>query len=480
MQLQLNVYKSNPLFAGIDFNNVNPDSILLNTDSYKVGMYKQYPEDTICVYSYIESRGGLYDEVVTAGIQPFVMQYMQPFTCDDILFANSLWTLHGEEFPLTQMLGMYHEYGGDWPVQIRSVLDGTVVPNKNVIAVVSNTDSRYAFCTTWVETAFLRAVWYSSTVATNSREIKKIIASYLEKSGEIAGLDYKLHDFGARGASSFETAGLGSMAHALNFKGSDTMTANIFANMYYGETSVVSSITATEHSTITSWGRENEFQAYQNLVRKVRPGSTFACVSDSYNIYAACAMWNALAGEIKEKGCTLVVRPDSGDPLVVLPKILDVLQEGFGFEVNSKGYKVLNNCRIIWGDGITTLTIESILRTLVDLHGWSADMFAFGQGGGLLQAVTRDDQKFAMKCSHVVVGDKARVVYKDPITDPGKVSKKGLVDLFKIDGEFGTYTHAELAEQGLSHLESELKYVYINGAVCNQTTFEEARERAKI
>ena len=264
-QLQLSVYK-NYLFAGVDFSNVNPDSILLNTDSYKVGMHKQYPENTTHVYSYIESRGGLYDEVVTAGVQPFIMQYMQPFTYDDILFANALWTLHGEEFPLTQMLGMYHEYGGYWPVQIRSVLDGTVVPNKNVIAVVLNTDPRYAFCTTWVETAFLRAVWYSSTVATNSREIKKIVASYLEKSGEIAGLDYKLHDFGARGASSFETAGLGSMAHALNFKGSDTMTANIFANMYYGETSVVSSITATEHSTITSWGRENEFQAYQNPV----------------------------------------------------------------------------------------------------------------------------------------------------------------------------------------------------------------------
>lgn len=41
----------------------NMQSLLLNTDAYKVGMFKQYPADVEYVYSYIESRGGLYDEV---------------------------------------------------------------------------------------------------------------------------------------------------------------------------------------------------------------------------------------------------------------------------------------------------------------------------------------------------------------------------------------------------------------------------------
>lgn len=47
--------------------------------------------------------------------------------------------------------------------------------------------------------------WYPITVATNSREQKKILAKYLlETSGNLDGLEYKLHDFGYRGVSSQE------------------------------------------------------------------------------------------------------------------------------------------------------------------------------------------------------------------------------------------------------------------------------------
>lgn len=48
-------------------------------------------------------------------------------------------------------------------------------------------------------------IWYPITVATNSREQKKILAKYLmETSGSLEGLEYKLHDFGYRGVSSQE------------------------------------------------------------------------------------------------------------------------------------------------------------------------------------------------------------------------------------------------------------------------------------
>lgn len=48
-------------------------------------------------------------------------------------------------------------------------------------------------------------IWYPITVATNSREQKKILAQYLmETSGNLEGLEYKLHDFGYRGVSSQE------------------------------------------------------------------------------------------------------------------------------------------------------------------------------------------------------------------------------------------------------------------------------------
>jgi nicotinamide phosphoribosyltransferase len=460
----------------------NTQSILLNTDSYKVGMYKQYPKDVEFVYSYIESRGGIHDEVVSGLVQPFIKEYLsKPFTAEDLEFAKEQWQAYGSVFPYEECKRMLEKHKGYWPVAIFAVPDGTVVKTKNVLAVVVNTDPEFPFATTWIETALLRAVWYTSTVATNSREIKKTIKKYLEMSGDVGGLDFKLHDFGARGASSFETAGLGALSHLVNFKGTDTMTANLFAKKYYGTTEPVGfSIGASEHSTITSWGRENEKEAYRNMIKEFgKPGAVFACVSDSYDIFTACKMWGELKDELIASGATLVVRPDSGDPLVVIPSCLNILAQHFGSEVNAKGYKVVNNVRMIWGDGITALTIETILRTMVGVYGWSADMFAFGQGGGLLQAVTRDDQKYAMKCSAVCRNGQWQDVFKDPVTDAGKVSKKGLVYLAS-DGNGGFETKVADPNDVLFESNTAMQMVCVNGRIMNELTFEQVRENAKV
>ena len=459
----------------------NMQSILLNTDSYKVGMFKQYPADVEYVYSYIESRGGRYDEVVSGLIQPFIREYlMKPFTEADIDFAATQWPVFGNVFPEEEIRRMLQKHDGFWPVAVYAVPDGTVVKTKNVLAVVVNTDPEFPFATTWIETALLRAAWYSSTVATNSREIKKVIMKYLEASGDPSGINFKLHDFGARGASSFETAGLGSMSHLVNLMGTDTMIANLFAMKYYDAQGPIGfSISASEHSTITSWGKENEKEAYRNMIKQFgAPGVTFACVSDSYDIYKACHMWGSLKDELIASGATLVVRPDSGDPVQVMWECLNILENYFGSAKNAKGYKIINQVRMIWGDGITKLTIETILRTLVNVYGWSADMFAFGQGGALLQNVTRDDQKYAMKCSAVMRSGEWHDVFKDPITDQGKTSKKGLVALFQsTDGEFVTDTAYNM---NAIPLFSALTLRYRDGSVFNEVTFDEVRANAKI
>ena len=459
----------------------NMQSILLNTDSYKVGMFKQYPADVEYVYSYIESRGGRYDEVVSGLIQPFIREYlMKPFTEADIDFAATQWPVFGNVFPEEEIRRMLQKHNGFWPVAVYAVPDGTVVKTKNVLAVVVNTDPEFPFATTWIETALLRAAWYSSTVATNSREIKKVILKYLEESGDPTGINFKLHDFGARGASSFETAGLGSMSHLVNFMGTDTMIANLFAMKYYDAQGPIGfSISASEHSTITSWGKENEKEAYRNMIKQFgAPGVTFSCVSDSYDIYKACHMWGSLKDELIASGATLVVRPDSGDPVQVMWECLNILENYFGSAKNAKGYKIINQVRMIWGDGITKLTIETILRTLVNVYGWSADMFAFGQGGALLQNVTRDDQKYAMKCSAVMRSGEWHDVFKDPITDQGKTSKKGRVALFQSnDGEFVTDMAYRINDMRLF---SALKLRYRDGCVFNEVTFDEVRANAKI
>ena len=61
------------------------------------------------------------------------------------------------------------------------------------------------------------------TVCTHSREQKKVIKHFLEKSSDDTFVGFKLHDFGFRGVSSVESAGTGGAGHLVNFLGTDTV-----------------------------------------------------------------------------------------------------------------------------------------------------------------------------------------------------------------------------------------------------------------
>jgi nicotinamide phosphoribosyltransferase len=454
-------------------------SIILNTDSYKVSMFNQYPVGTTNVYSYIESRGGKYDETLFFGLQAFIKEYLlHPITQEEIDIADEILTAHGEPFNRAGWQYILDKHKGYLPLIIKAVPEGTIVPVKNVLATIENTDPECFWLTTWLETALLRAIWYPTTVATQSKSIKNIITRYLEKSGDPSAISFKLHDFGARGVSSQESAGIGGAAHLVNFMGTDTISGVLFAREFYSAGVAGFSIPAAEHSTITSWGRDSEVKAYSNMVKQFgKPGALLAVVSDSYDIYEACRMWGTeLKQQVIDSGATVVIRPDSGDPIDVLPRMFDILGQGFGYTTNAKGYKVLNNVRVLWGDGINESSVQSILRTLVNVHDWSADNIAFGMGGALLQQVDRDTQKFAMKCSAAKIDGEWVDVYKDPVTDKGKTSMKGRVTLWKSGVEFqsGVTQPKTWTDRGMQW-DDVLVTVYRNGSLMKDYTFEEVR-----
>jgi nicotinamide phosphoribosyltransferase len=457
-------------------------NLILNTDSYKVSMFKQYPAGTTGVYSYIESRGGRYDRTVVFGLQAFIKEYLlEPITQADIDIADEILTAHGEPFNRAGWQYILDRHAGYLPVVIRAVPEGTVVPVKNVLATIENTDSECFWLTTWLETALLRAVWYGTTVATQSWTIKQVILDYLERTGDPTTIDFKLHDFGARGVSSMESAGIGSAAHLVNFMGTDTITGVLFAREYYNAGIAGFSIPAAEHSTITSWGRDNEVKAYENMLTQfARPGTILAVVSDSYDIYnAASKLWGEeLRQQVIDSGATVVIRPDSGDPVEVNRRLVEILGEKFGYTVNSKGFKVLNNVRLIQGDGINELTVRSILGAFMAM-GWSADNIAFGMGGALLQIVDRDTQRFAMKCSAALINGAWIDVVKDPVTDSGKKSKAGRVTLWTNGtGEYVSSVNEpkQWADRGWTEA---LVPVYLNGNLLNEITFDQVRANAK-
>jgi len=450
------------------------NNILRLTDSYKLSHYKQYPSGTSHIYSYFESRGGKFEQVTFFGLQYLLKEYLagEVVTQAKIDQAAKLYAAHFGSETLFNREGweyILEKYQGKLPIRIKAVAEGAVIPTHHVLMTVENTDPKCYWLSNFLETLLVQ-LWYPCTVATTSKAVRSLILSYLEKTGDPSLIDFKLHDFGFRGVSSVESAGIGGAAHLVNFMGTDTVTALTFIQEYYQPDSMFGfSIPAAEHSTITSWKQEGELEAYRNMLDQY-PEGLVAVVSDSYDVYHACEkLWGeALKEKILARNGTVVVRPDSGVPKDVVLKVTEILGEKIGYTINEKGYKVLvPQIRVIQGDGVNYESIGEILENLA-VNGWSADNITFGMGGALLQKVHRDTQKFAFKCSCATVDGQDRLVFKDPITDHGKKSKKGRLKLILKDNEYHT---VNLDEEG----EDLLVTVFENGEILKDYTFDEVK-----
>jgi nicotinamide phosphoribosyltransferase len=99
----------------------------------------------------------------------------------------------------------------------------------------------------------------------------------------------------------------------------------------------------------------------------------------------------------------------------------------------------------------------------------------------LLQFHNRDTQKFAFKCSSITVNGEERDVYKDPITDPGKRSKAGRLDVIRSkawsDKNIDGFETVKLQPGQAEHPDSAMVTIYENGKAYNTQTLDEIRAR---
>lgn len=438
------------------------NNLILLSDSYKYSHFNQYPEGTQQVYSYLESRGGEYEEIVFFGLQYFIQEYLQKhITPGMIEDAEAFATQHGIPFNKKGWEDLYYTHAGYLPLRIEAVPEGSINKPHEVLMTITNTDIRFPWVTNWAETLLMK-LWYPTTVATKSYAVRKMLKKYYEETcDDVTGVEFAYHNFGDRGSSSVESAALGGMAHLTQFSGTDNFNAVAACKKYYGE-AYGFSIPASEHSTVTSWGKDGEYKMIENYLEKYKSSPIIACVLDSYDIYKAVdfVTSGAMKDKIESKDYPIfVIRPDSGDCIQVIDKIIDIMEKNnVKYTINSKGYAVFDKYRIIWGDGITPKTIDSILdyvTTTEEAPKYAASNFAFGSGGDLMQNLNRDTCKFAIKCSAVKIGEKWQDVFKDPITDAGKKSKKGLVT------------------------NPKLQLVYDNFPVGGYDKFKQVRERSR-
>lgn len=454
-------------------------NLILSVDSYKLSHHLQYPPNTTRVSSYIEARSnGAYDKALFFGLQGFLKAYLadSDVTFNNINEAELFAQQHGLPFNRDGWERIRCEHDGILPIRIEAVPEGSYLPIGTPLVQVVNTDPELPWLTSYIETMLLRAIWYPTTVATRSKAIRGMIADWLEATCDdpASVLPFRLHDFGARGVSSSESAAIGGAAHLVNFMGSDTIEGILYARQFYDEPMAGFSIPAAEHSTITAWGPEREATAYANMLDKFgAPGKLVAVVSDSYDIHHAVKeIWGRqLKTQVLDMGGTLIVRPDSGSMQVPVD-VVEMLAECFGTTTNRKGYKVLPACvRVIQGDGVQFGTINAILSNLRS-RGYSSENIAFGMGGQLLQALDRDTLGFAMKANAVEIDGVWRDVYKSPKTDLTKRSKRGRLAVLR-DGNW-------LRLDALGDRENLLQPVWENGKLLREQTFAEVRAEALL
>jgi nicotinamide phosphoribosyltransferase len=471
----------NPISANALFPNaVNVDNMLFDTDSYKLSHYSQYPEGTQYVSSYVEPRSawGQIDKVMFFGLQMELAKLAGCVVTQAMLDeATPFLKAHGFDIFADGWQYIIDECGGRLPIKIEALPEGTLAPVSIPQLRIENTDPKCYWLVSYLETRLLRAIWYPSSVASLSyfvmTEIRKRLAI---TDGDVAGAEFKLHDFGARGATCFEAAGIGGVAHLVSSMGTDTIAGLVYARNFYGAEMAGFSIPASEHSTMTAAGEAGELDQMRQFLR-VNPEGIIACVSDSYDLMRAVKdYWGgALKDDVLSRDGVLVVRPDSGDPLEIVPDVIEALMAKFGYSLTKQGYRILpEKVRVIQGDGVSKDSILQIMDVMMD-RGLAIGNTAFGMGGGLLQKVDRDSFGYAMKASAVYYNNKWHDVFKDPITAMGsKTSKKGKQGVMRTDsGAFVARPAANIPEGA-----DAFRCVFLNGEIKQVQTFEQIRATA--
>lgn len=467
------------------------NNTLLKTDSYKINHWNQYPHGTEFVHSYFEARRGAEFPVTPfIGLQPILMKHFTGVrvTREMIDQAQELMTIHFGNKKYFNREGweyILNNYGGRLPLRIRAVPEGLAVPVDNVLMTVENTDARCYWLTNWAET-LLTHVWYPSTVCALSRHIKNAIRGYMERSSDdLSMLNFKLHDFGYRGVETDEAAQIGGAAHLVNFNGTDTIAGMAFAIAFYDANpeNLAFSVAATEHSIMTSRGPgEGEEQVVSDLLDEY-PTGILSVVADSYDIenFVDKLVGVKFKSRILKRDGIFVVRPDSlrdksDTPGKQMLWIVETLWKHYGGTVNKKGYKVLDShVKALWGDGISKEGIKQICQTLMDA-GFSMDCIAtFGMGGGLLQKVNRDTQRFAFKSSAQCRNGMWVDVYKQP-RDVSKASKRGRLKLVRESTHEGVrYRTVSQDAPG----QDVLELVFENGELTRFQNWDSVRNNAK-
>lgn len=472
---------------------------LFQTDAYKLGHIKMYPEGIQEIYSNFTNRGSRIEgvnHVVNFGLQGFIKKYLvddfQDFfnSPEEEVVGNYQTMLDGVFGPGqvdSEHIRELHRLGYV-PLQIKALPEGALVPIGVPMLTIKNTHPDFAWLTNYVESVLSASLWHPSTSATKAWHTRQMINHYAELTGmPKESTDFQMHDFSLRGQSSIESAAASGAAHLLSSYGSDTIPAISYINQYYPtDELILGSVPASEHSVMTSYvdvifdengvrGDVDEVETYRELLSRF-PDGILSIVSDTYDFFGVLRMFDKDAGNglyemAMARNGKVVFRPDSGNPEHVIngdpnaeegsdasKGALRVLWEIFGGTINDRAYKVLDeHVGLIYGDGMYYERIKEIVQNGY-INGFASQV-VFGIGSYTYQMTSRDIFYSAVKATSVVIDGKRRAIMKDPTEDSAKRSAMGLLKVEMVDNEYVLKDNVGEADEQTG----ELNTVFIDG-----------------
>ncbi|GAB6261406.1 nicotinate phosphoribosyltransferase [Photobacterium sp. R1] len=517
----------------------------MQKDVYKEFHSRAYHPDVTEVYANYTSRSGKLsnvennDKVAFVGLQYFIKSYLQE-EWQAFFEADKESAVANHRRIMSAMLGYpvdvsyleaLHDLGY-LPLRVKALPEGTLVPYQVPPITIVNTKPGFEWLTNMIETVLSCENWPIQTSATTSVAYLKVFREFAEKTGLPAEIvPFQGHDFSFRGMFGKHAAAMSGFGHlASGLVGTDTIPAVLFAEKYYGanvdEELVGCSVDATEHSVTCSWILEGEIEFFRYLMREQSPTGILSVVSDTWDFWKLVTEYlPELKEEIMSRDGTVVIRPDSGDPVKILTGyrlspvseyselvhsqqeaeqaamregfeayrwqgeyygvvdgetlplqpceikgLIECLWDTFGGTVTDKGYKLLDeHIGAIYGDAITLTRQRQILQRLME-KGFASKV-VLGIGSFSYQYVTRDTHGSAVKATSVVKGNQRVAIFKEPKTDSKKRSAKGLLKVDRVDGELVCFDNVSEAEeqQGL------LQVVFEDGKLLKETTLHDIR-----
>lgn len=491
--------------------------ISLFTDGYKTFHQSAMHEDIVRGYGNFINRSGKYSNLPDDSLGGVVYLGGQ-YLCKDV-FAK--WDTEFFQVDKGIIIGEMKRYldaylGRDYdmshfedlhdlgylPIEFKSVPEGTIVPYGVASFSIKTTVDGYEWVYLFLETIISTQIWPMSTSATTA-------AYYMKQSKALfkaAGLPNDMlpfinHNFSMRGMFGKEAGAMGDFGHlSAGHCGTDTLPGIMFAEDFYNanvEKELVGcSVNATEHSIKTSfimiYAKQNNVSlfeaevAYVRMLIKRNQTGVLSDVADSFDFWKFVTEGlPLLKDEIMARDGCYVVRPDTGIPEDILcgdenaeagsPQhkgLIEILAAIFGTTLNEYGIEILDShIGAIYGDSITPQRQATISERLMK-KGFSPAV-VLGIGSRSYQLVTRDTHGSAIKCTAAYLKDGSVVdVCKDPKTDPGKKSAKGLLRLERENGVIVQYEQQTIEQEKQGLLET----VYLDGELVKETSLVEIRK----